>query len=213
MKLTWHNSLPIIEIDGTSVNSSADFHKLRVNVAQRYSTILSQPSTTKDTSFWLRARMINHCFAHPKPHLQTEVRAIIHYSPKAIVPTTSPWDDNIALICSDLNTTTIIPAIDDPPPFAKEYYYLRSNFEIGAGRLSRGMFNASSWRTPVVPTLEYVLNGTLGYMAADGKDDKNGMLLRADWTVDVLIDNFDDGFVQTYYLLFHVHKQEAINLF
>jgi len=172
---------------------------MRINVAQRYSIILSPPPANSDSSFWLRARMIEHCFAHPKPRLNAEVRAVVHYSTNQTsippVPSTQPWNHEISLICSDLNSTSIVPAIDnDKPPPPKDLIYLRSNFEIGAGRLSRGFFNTSTWNTPKVPTLSYIMNGTLGYLAADGKDVTKGMLLAPEeHIVDVLIDNFDDG--------------------
>lgn len=60
-----HLSLPVTEVDGVTVEPVADSAVL-VGPGQRYSVILatnrSEPSATPHL-YWLRARMLNHCFA------------------------------------------------------------------------------------------------------------------------------------------------------
>lgn len=140
----------VTEVDGTDI-WPAYYHRLKINPAQRYSIVISS-NTTK--SYWLRAQMITTCFAEPNPDMKGEARAIINYTrdetkheSSAPEPTSKDWSEVVELECRDMNTTELLPIEQiSPPPIADTTFYLRTTFEIGAWRLSRGFFNQTSWR-------------------------------------------------------------------
>ena len=217
----------LTEVDGTNVKP-AYFHRLNINPGQRYSIVVSANVTTAD-SFWLRARMVTHCFAEPNPDLEPEIRAIVSYVSETSstfaelshtimqIPQSVDWSEVIELVCKDMNTTQLIPLPQiAAPPKADASFYLRSNFEIGNWRLSRGFFNSSSWRAdPYQPSLQRVMDG---YSANNASftpsmtginkaafNIKREMVLQVDGikTIDILIMNFDDG---NHPLHLHGHK-------
>lgn len=213
------HTVEVIEADGTSLVPSP-YHKLNINVAQRYSAIVHANSTDA-SEFWLRARMINHCFSEPDAVVEPEVRAIVQYTQKKskdssavpttavtakqALPTTTPWNREIAVVCQDLDGK-LEPVDSLVAPEPDQLFYLRSNFQIGNYSLSRGFFNSSSWKRNLTnPALNRVtLPGSkiLGDINSDDvmKDIFNvdkGMVLKVDGikVVDLLIDNYDDGYV------------------
>ncbi|KAF1350084.1 putative multicopper oxidase, type 1 [Delphinella strobiligena] len=198
------HQLAVTEVDGTDV-IPAYFHRLNINPAQRYSVILRTNNTRMD-SYRMRARMITTCFAEPNPYMVSEV----HASPDSM-----DWSQSQDLECRDLNTTELVPVqAIAAPDRADAYYYIRSNFEIGAHQLSRGFFNASSWRPDVHdPTLARAVDGLKASNAsyspatADGGkppavfvndavfDTRRELVVQSSGTqtIDLLISNFDDG--------------------
>ncbi|KAF3940448.1 Laccase-4 [Dactylella cylindrospora] len=211
------HTMDIIEADGTPLVPSS-YHRLNINVAQRYSAVVHANSTNA-TEFWLRARMINHCFSDPEDVIEPEVRAVVRYATAKKsktdskptrstvharpLPTTEPWDGEISLVCKDVDGK-LDPAVPVPAPEPDMLVYLRSNFEIGNYSLSRGFFNASSWKTDLRnPRLNQVLSVGVGNDATLGPEGvmnnifeaEKGMVLKVDGikVVDLLIDNYDDG--------------------
>ncbi|KAK6530948.1 hypothetical protein TWF281_007779 [Arthrobotrys megalospora] len=210
------HTMEIIEADGTALVPNP-YHKLSINVAQRYSAVVHANSTDA-SAFWLRARMINHCFSDPEAVVEAEVRAIIQYTNKKpkedlpvptatntgqLLPTTTPWDHEIAVVCQDLDGK-LEPATPLIAPEPDQLFYLRSNFQIGNYSLSRGFFNSSSWkrdlRNPALNRVTLPENKVLGDINSNEvmKDIFNvnkGMVLKVDGikVVDLLIDNYDDG--------------------
>lgn len=119
-----------------------------------------------------------------------------------------------------MNTTELVPvetvAASSEPDAV---FYLRSNFEIGAYRLSRGFFNGTSWRAQADnPTLHQSIDGLnsndANYTAPhqpsmlpadDGANTAfvNDLAFEIDselviqttgvQTIDIMISNFDDG--------------------
>lgn len=206
----------VTEADGTDVEP-VYFHRLNISPGQRYSIVITASVDTA-ASFWLRARMVTACFAEENPSLVPEIRGIVQYSQSSQLPVATSsvlagkpnskdWDEIDELICKDMNTTQLVPAepisvVGRPDAF----FYLRSNFEIGAWKLSRGFFNTSSWRSDVnSPSLERFIEGyTSGnkdfVRSAPGINHRafsldREMLIQVNeiQTIDVLIDNFDDG--------------------
>ena len=204
-----HRSLPIVEIDGTNI-SPAPESSIIVAPGQRYSVILSTNQSSSPDGYWLRARMMKHCFGEnvaPDEGFQ-EVKAIIRYdtpgSPSTL-PTTSP-NGNHAVECIDMNTLTTyhpIPAL--PAPFsADRSYYLRLSVEIGSYRLERGKLNGSSYRPDLSsPTLHRVLaglaSGNPSYQALGPNtlafDPSTELVISHSGpeVVDVVLQNFDEG--------------------
>lgn len=206
----------VTEADGTDVEP-VYYHRLNISPGQRYSIVITASVDTAE-SFWLRARMVTACFAEENPSLVPEIRGIVQYShpsqlPVAIFsvsvekPDSKDWDEVDELICKDMNTTQLVPA--DPISAVGKpdaFFYLRSNFEIGAWKLSRGFFNTSSWRSDVnSPSLErfiggytsgnkdFVLSATGINHHAFSLDREMVIQVNEIQTIDVLIDNFDDG--------------------
>ncbi|TWU77152.1 hypothetical protein ED733_008425 [Metarhizium rileyi] len=197
----------ITEVDGTDVHPEP-FHRLNILPAQRYSIIIDTNVTTSE-AYWLRARMVTHCFATRNPHLQPEIRGIIRYiSPSSTPLITNPqskdWSAAIETICRDLNTSALRPVHHISPPPADDFVVLRANFMIGAWRLARGFFNESTWHANAThPSLHRFLDAkpevtSLGApLAINNKafdKDKDFVLqTKGIRTVDISINNFDDG--------------------
>lgn len=209
------HELAVTEVDGTDVQS-INYHRLNINPAQRYSVVVHTDKRER-TSFRMRARMVTHCFAEKNPYMVDSVHGIMRYSSDSGIktgdelPDTMDWNEAIGLECKDLNTTELKPVqVIAAPAKVDAFFYLRSNFEIGAYRLSRGKFNASSWRADVKnPTLFRSIDGLQASNASfDAEQDKGAVFVNnrafdqsteltiqssGIQTVDILISNFDDG--------------------
>ncbi|KAK4545485.1 hypothetical protein LTR36_002835 [Oleoguttula mirabilis] len=211
------HELAVTEVDGTDV-SPINYHRLNINPAQRYSVIVNTSVGTSE-SFWLRARMITKCFTDPPKTLDAEVRAIVRYTKGSASaderPTSVDWEEQLALACKDMNTTDLTPVqVIAAPAEADAFFYLRSNFEIGAYRLSRGFFDSSSWRPDArSPTLLRAIDGlsenNASFASAAVSEAGKGSAFINDaafeksrelvlqttgiQTIDILVSNYDDG--------------------
>ncbi|KAI4740544.1 putative multicopper oxidase, type 1 [Aureobasidium sp. EXF-12298] len=209
------HELAVTEVDGTAVQP-INYHRLNINPAQRYSVVV-HTDKRETTSFRMRARMITHCFAEKNPYMVDSVQGIMRYSSDSEtkagneLPDTMDWNEAIGLECKDLNTTELKPVqVIAAPAKVDAFFYLRSNFEIGAYRLSRGKFNTSSWHADVKnPTLFRSIDGLQAKNASFNAEQDKGAVFVNDrafdqsteltiqssgiQTVDILISNFDDG--------------------
>ncbi|KAI0152019.1 putative multicopper oxidase [Hypoxylon sp. NC0597] len=165
-----HDSLPIVEVDGTAVNPSP-VSSVVIAPGQRYSAILTADQSGKEV-FWLRARMIKSCLANQKlpENGIDEAKAVVRYhtqvrrhsgeEPPPLPTTTSKFQ--YLSTCRDLSSTTFFspsPA-QRAPEYADHSWYLRVNLAIGDWRLQRGVMNSSSFRPNLKsPTLHRVLDG------------------------------------------------------
>lgn len=208
----------ITEVDGTDVHPEP-FHRVNVLPAQRYSVILETNVTSSKPTFWMRARMVTHCFKRENQRLQPELRAIIRYTspnsePPAEQPISREWSEAIEVICRDLNTTALRPVELISPPPTDDFIPLRANFEIGDWRLARGFFNDSTWHGNAThPSLHRYLDahvkGPVGRGAVSVNeqvfDRKKELVLETTGirTIDISINNFDDG-AHSFHL--HGHK-------
>lgn len=206
----------VTEVDGTDVQP-VYYHRLNISPGQRYSIVLST-NVTSANMFWLRARMVTTCFAEPNPNMEPEIRVVVRYSQAdgssspstetAIgMPHSKDWSEVVELVCKDMNTTELVPVkVVAAPSKIDAFFFLRSNFEIGAWKLSRGFFNHSSWRPDVrSPSLDRFIEGhasgntsftsSLTHTNEKAFDIAREMVIQINGvrTIDVLIDNFDDG--------------------
>ncbi|KPM38272.1 hypothetical protein AK830_g8298 [Neonectria ditissima] len=197
----------VTEVDGTDVHPEP-FHRLNILPAQRYSVVI-ETNVTSASTFWMRSRMVTHCFTRPNEHLQPEIRAIIRYTsaesePSVDEPTSREWPEAIEVICRDLNTSLLHPVEAVTPPPADDFVILRANFEIGAWRLARGFFNDSSWHANAThPSLHRFLDSNTTISTLESPvginelafDRKTELVLQTTGirTVDISINNFDDG--------------------
>ncbi|KAI1077173.1 putative multicopper oxidase [Whalleya microplaca] len=174
-----HNSMSIIEVDGTRVEPTAQ-SSLVIAPGQRYSAILTTDKLNQE-AFWLRAQMITACFADqtlPENGID-EAKAVVRYTTpnkkrhgghgdkddndhqSLPLPTTTSELKYLST-CKDMSSTTSFSP--SPPQLAPAHadhsWYLRVNLAIGDWRLQRGVMNASSLRPSLkLPTLHRVLDG------------------------------------------------------
>ncbi|KAI0841088.1 putative multicopper oxidase [Hypoxylon sp. FL0890] len=210
-----HDSLPIVEVDGSAVNPSP-VSSLVIAPGQRYSTILKADQFGKE-AFWLRARMIKSCFASQTLPEQgvDEAKAVVRYRSQARtrggeepppLPTTTPKLQYLPT-CRDLSSTTSFsPSPAQPAPeYADHSWYLRANLAIGDWRLQRGVMNSSSFRPDLKsPTLHRVLDG----LAANNESFSQAGVLDTAFdptselvishsgtaeTVDIILQNMDEN--------------------
>lgn len=203
----------VTEVDGTDVRPEP-FHRLNILPAQRYSVVIEANSTSAD-AFWMRARMVTHCFTTENPRLVPEIRAIVRYVsadaqqglPRPAEPQSKEWPEAIEVICRDLNTTLLEPAHPQTPPPADDYINLRAQFMIGNWALARGFFNDSTWHHNAThPSLHRFLGSGDGPSSYDAPtpglytndrdfDPSNDLVMQTTGvrTVDISINNFDDG--------------------
>jgi FtsP/CotA-like multicopper oxidase with cupredoxin domain len=194
----------VTEVDGTDVLPQS-IHRLNINPAQRYSIIVTPPKDDNKGLYWMRARMITHCFAYEEPELQEEVWGVIRYSnvdknsSSDLLPQTQDWSETIEVECRDLNTTSIVPAIPiAAPPTASHSLYLRASFQIGAWKLSRGYLNDSSLHInssqPILNTLLDATTASEGFNTVSFDLEKQPVYQTNDISsIDILIQNYDDG--------------------
>ena len=161
--------------------------------------------------------MVTHCFAYENEELEEEVWGVVQYkkhsnsnhedgtSQEVLRPQSKDWPEIIEVECRDLNTTALEP-VDafKAPEKVDDFFYLRSSFQIGDWRLSRGFLNESSWRgnatKPVLHTLldnsatasQDVLEAGLD---TTNFNKKHQMVYTSHGirTIDILIQNLDDG--------------------
>ncbi|KAL5115938.1 hypothetical protein ACEQ8H_006160 [Pleosporales sp. CAS-2024a] len=201
----------VTEVDGTDVHPQS-IHRLNINPAQRYSIILIPPQHHRKDMYWMRARMITHCFAYENPELQEEVWGILDYTNKrhdqrkfGLTPQTKDWSQTIEVECRDLNTTLLSPVLPMAAPETADHsLFLRSSFQIRNWALSRGYLNDSSWRIDATkPVLNSLLDSFTTQGISDLQDgintalfDPNSQMVYQTFstaTIDILLQNFDDG--------------------
>ncbi|KAJ5027085.1 multicopper oxidase [Bipolaris maydis] len=207
----------VTEVDGTDVVPMS-IHRLNISPAQRYSIILppSKQEQGNKGAYWIRARMVTHCFAYEEPELQEEVRAVLSYSPplsigdqQAPAPESKDWPEIIDVECRDLNTSLLVPAIPivAPPIDPEHTLYLRSSFQTHEWRLTRGYLNDSSFRlNSTMPLLQTLLSSYSSITPNSTEAQRDGIspLVSSEKqltyqttsptsTITLLIQNFDDG--------------------
>jgi FtsP/CotA-like multicopper oxidase with cupredoxin domain len=205
------HELAVTEVDGTDV-LPISYHRIDINPSQRYSVIVNATVDGKD-SFWLRARMITKCFTDAPKTVGADALATVHYGDLSLeqTPTSLDWAEQLALECRDMNVTELRPVKAESPPSQPDaFYYLRTNFEIGAYRLSRGFFNSSTYKSNVSSpslfrTIDGLQAGNVSFKAASQSegvsinsaafDASKELVVQSHGvnTIDLFIDNFDDG--------------------
>ncbi|KAL9079891.1 MAG: hypothetical protein Q9159_007687 [Coniocarpon cinnabarinum] len=205
------NEFAVTEVDGVDV-APERFHRLVVHPGQRYSVIVGPAKATQ--SVWLRVKMMSTCFDEENVETQLETRAVVNFvDQKSSIDATSTvastdWDDQTSQICRDMNTSALIPTeVISAPSKADVSFYVRSNFKIGAYRLSRGFFNGSSFRPDLLsPTLmraldglgmdnsNFVIGGSAQVNSKAFAEEHELVLQTAGiQVIDLTIVNFDDG--------------------
>ncbi len=197
-----NHTLSVIEADGTMVDPLS-VHRLDVAVAERYSVILTANQTA--TNYWIRAQMSTDCFTTNNPVLNPDVRGILSYTDSEAFPNgeeSVDWSDALELVCQDLNTSLLVPSVQQSAPPADVLYSVQFSFEIGDDALDRAYINGSTWTPSIIPTLNAVVpalhagNATFnvtGVTPSYGLSNQYIIDLPTYEVVDILLTNFDDG--------------------
>ncbi len=197
-----NHTLSVIEADGTMINP-VDVHRLDIAVAERYSVILT--ANQKATNYWIRAEMNTDCFTSNNPVLDPNVRGILAYTSSEILPNNEEsvdWSDALQVVCQDLNSSLLIPAVPETAPPADVLYSLQFSFDIGDNALDRAFINGSTWTPSSIPTLNTVVpalhaaNATFnatGVAPSYGLSNQYIIDLPSNLVIDILLTNFDDG--------------------
>ncbi|KAH7033672.1 multicopper oxidase [Microdochium trichocladiopsis] len=158
---------------------------------------------------------------HMNPDIRAVVRYVNKgEGPQATVqPNSKPWDDVVDSVCRDLDTAQLRPVDAITPPVADDYITLRASFRIGAWRLSRGFFNETTWHPNITSPLLHrfldeasnaaevqempwedstKLSAAISLASPTFFDPDHELILQttpgnAVRTVDIAINNFDDG--------------------
>lgn len=210
-----HLKLPVTEIDGVAVEPETDSSVL-IGPGQRYSVLLRTDQTLHSGLFWLRARMMTHCFSEnvlPDKGV-AEAKAILRYDrgrksnvykKHHTAPKTEPDSGKFSVVCKDPPPGTYKPRPKlAAPEYAHHSWYFRVNLEIGNWRLERGFLNRSSLRPNLqLPTLHRVIDGlTTGNASfnVEGVNDvafdtENELVISSKEieVVDIILQNFDEG--------------------
>ncbi|KAH3986661.1 hypothetical protein HBH70_009510 [Parastagonospora nodorum] len=201
----------VTEVDGTDVYPQS-IQRLNINPGQRYSIILTPPKDENKGLYWMRARMITHCFAYENPELQEEVWGVVDYtspSSSTLTPQTTDWTETIEVQCRDLNTTSLTPVLPLPAPESADHtLFLRSSFQIRDHALSRGYLNDSSLRLDATkPVLHTLLDPPHSPSSSSSSEEIGDGINTSLFnplsqlvyqthtisTVDIVLQNFDDG--------------------
>jgi hypothetical protein len=90
--------------------------------------------------------MNTNCFNQDNPQLNPDVFAILQYNNTPVsIPNTTAWDDQMDVVCRDLNLTELVPL--EPIPLLDPSLHVRVDvsFQTGAGDLNFGYINATTW--------------------------------------------------------------------
>ncbi|KAK3945248.1 putative l-ascorbate oxidase [Diplogelasinospora grovesii] len=220
-----HLGLAVTEVDGTDVHPIAE-NSILAGPGQRYSIVLAANQTGTD-AFWLRARMVKHCFAENVLPEQgsAEAKAVIRYRSAAVsiganeqevpLPATENDSGKFALECRDPTVGRYRPVPSRPAPeYAHHSWYLRVNLEIGDWRLERGYLNSSSFRPNLKsPSLHRVVSGLSSKnesflvegVNSKAFDSTHELVVSSKGVevVDIVLQNFDEGNHP-----FHLHGHE-----
>lgn len=199
----------VTEVDGTDVHPQS-IQRLNINPGQRYSIVLTPPKDENKGLYWLRARMITHCFAYENLELQEEAWGVIDYtSPESgsLTPQTTDWSQIIEVQCRDLNITSLTPVLPIPYPESADHtLFLRSSFQIRDHTLSRGYLNDSSLYLDAAKPVLYTLLDSPHLPSEENGDAGDGIntslfnplshlvyQTHSISTIDIVLQNFDDG--------------------
>ncbi|KAL5872427.1 hypothetical protein ACKVWC_008059 [Pyricularia oryzae] len=137
--------LNIIEADGILTRPTS-VRRVPIHVGQRYSVVVDTNQGTESNNYWIRSRMISHCFkGEENPVLDSTTKAVLHYQGKdqGIIPTAASkdWEDAMAVMCEDPAKGVLVPLISQPPPPATKIVAVDFHFNIGAYQMTYAKIN------------------------------------------------------------------------
>ena len=184
--------LSVVEADGTSLEP-AGVHRVPISVAQRYSVILNTNQTAG--SYNVRAEMQDSCYKLANPNLDTMVLATLTYGATPTTPNTTNWAESYPELCSDLNSTMVVPAIPMNPPNETQPILISMSFQQtfqSGGKQVLAYINNTSWESQTTdPTLLQFYQGG----AQTNFNNVTQLVVINDEisVIDVVINNYDDS--------------------
>jgi FtsP/CotA-like multicopper oxidase with cupredoxin domain len=197
-----NHTLSVIEADSTMVEP-LQVHQLAIAVAERYSIVLT--TDQNPSNYWIRAMLDTYCFTGQNPVLDAGVKAILSYTDSEALPTdhdSVSWSADPNVLCEDLNSTLLVPAVSQQAPPADVLYSLQFAFDIGDYALDKAYINGTTWVASAVPTLNTVVPGlrsgnstfnATGVTPSYGLSDQYIISIPEYQVVDILLTNFDDA--------------------
>jgi FtsP/CotA-like multicopper oxidase with cupredoxin domain len=209
-----NHKMVVIEADG--VNTEAlGVDVLRIANAQRYSVLVNMTNKEHE-GVWMRASMNKACYDGENKNLDTDLKAVIAY-PKMMQkllsnkgrliekPSSRKYAElNKPTVCSDLNSSMLVPQIRDKPPERTKFIRLDADFVVGPDNTSLGYFNQTSNKNSIKPSLFQVYeiledeHARKKILSVDSStpqwaDGKMVITFREPEVVDLLVNNKDDG--------------------
>jgi len=184
--------LTVVEADGTSL-VGVDVHRVPINIAQRYSVILTTNQTVG--TYNVRAEMQSICYKLTNNKLNTLVLGTMTYgaSPSTNV-NGQDWNDVYPGACLDLNSTMIVPAISMTPPSSTMDVTVAMSFQqtvASGGQQTRAFLNNTSWEpdstdATVLQVQSYGTQNTF---------DSNQLVVISDDinVITLILNNYDDA--------------------
>ncbi|TNY20345.1 Cupredoxin [Rhodotorula diobovata] len=172
------HSLKVIEADDTGVFGPS-FHRVALNVAQRYSAVLDTSMDSHGDSYYLRADVNTGCLGAPFPDLDPQARMIIRIvddrkrPPRRTLPSSRDWSDRSSGNCTDLDESLLRPRIvRNVPARAAQISFFNSS--LSGGIVATG--NASNifeWRLNNITFENFAYNPIL-HQVVRGDNFNNG---------------------------------------
>ncbi|SJM85923.1 uncharacterized protein ZBIST_2554 [Zygosaccharomyces bailii] len=202
--------LEVVEADGTLVEP-IQVSSLTMSVAQRYSfVLLPQEEDFASKNYWMHAQFNRFCAKEENPNFDTDVKAVINYTPNSNIFEPTTWQYNGGDVrCRDFDQSklktlnTKVPKVANGSNLPDLRVDIDILFMIGAYQMARGYLNDKTY----LP----VQNGSTMYQAAFApggtprkdlndnqvfsfKDNQYIVNLnKRGQIVDFVVNNYDDG--------------------
>ncbi|RIA97880.1 Multicopper oxidase [Glomus cerebriforme] len=182
------HEMEVIEVDG-SYTKRNKIHRLPINVAQRYSVIVTANQPVDN--YIMRSEFQKTCMPDGASKLSV-VKAIVHYdgASEDSKPISAPWKDFLEE-CIDLKHETLQPLYDEKVPKATKEMELTIAFHNNSKGVVIAFLNESSYEPDIsFPTLNRIFAGKANNLPRSRNAftfDKVGEV------VDIAFINTDDG--------------------
>jgi len=182
------HDLTVLEVDGIDVEPYC-VNMLSLNVAQRYSVLVTMNTHNQDKNYWIRADVQTSCFPTSVPLFNKNIWGIIHNSKIPLcLPTTNGRDVDD---CIELNQMNLLPCPaqnwTDPPAISINWTI---NFENDANNVNLAYFNNISY-TP--PSTGFSLWNIIQNKSINKKQNPYTLDVEANSIIEFVINNFDGG--------------------
>ncbi|UZO04353.1 uncharacterized protein OCT59_024740 [Rhizophagus irregularis] len=159
------HEMEVIEVEG-SYTKRNKIHRLPINVAQRYSVIVTVNQPVDN--YIMRSEFQKKCMPDDAKKLSI-VKAIVHYdgAPEDSAPKDVPWKDFLEE-CIDLKHETLQPLYEENLPKATKEMELTIAFHNDSSGVVRAFFNESSYVPDIkFPTLSRIFAGKANNLPRD----------------------------------------------
>ncbi|UZO16266.1 uncharacterized protein OCT59_007655 [Rhizophagus irregularis] len=182
------HEMEVIEVEG-SYTKRNKIHRLPINVAQRYSVIVTANQPVDN--YIMRSEFQKTCMPDDAKKLSI-VKAIVHYdgAPEDSAPKDVPWKDFLEE-CIDLKHETLQPLCEENLPKATKKMELTITFHNDSSGVVRAFLNESSYEPDIkFPTLSRIFAGK----ANNFPRDRNAYIFDTPGeVVDITFINTDEG--------------------